>query len=238
MEEREYELSITVYTKPSCVQCNATKRALDKAGLAYNEVDLTQDAEALEAVKSLGYQSAPVVFADGDHWAGFRPDRIKPRPPSLRESEGGTPLGAPPGPDASGGPVGQIVYFSSATNNTKRFVEKLGMPARRIPLRPTEEPLHVEEEYVLIVPTYGGGNVKGAVPKQVVKFLNDERNRSLIRGVISGGNTNFGAAYCLAGEIVSAKCKVPHMYKFELLGTPQDVARVREGLEKFWQQPH
>ena len=77
MEEREYELSITVYTKPSCVQCNATKRALDKAGLAYNEVDLTQDAEDLEAVKSLGYQSAPVVFADGDHWAGFRPDRIK-----------------------------------------------------------------------------------------------------------------------------------------------------------------
>ena len=77
VEEREYELSITVYTKPSCVQCNATKRALDKAGLAYNEVDLTQDAEALEAVKSLGYQSAPVVFADGDHWAGFRPDRIK-----------------------------------------------------------------------------------------------------------------------------------------------------------------
>ena len=134
--------------------------------------------------------------------------------------------------------MGQIVYFSSATNNTKRFVEKLGMPARRIPLRPTEEPLHVEEEYVLIVPTYGGGNVKGAVPKQGVKFLNDERNRSLIRGVISGGNTNFGAAYCLAGEIVSAKCKVPHMYKFELLGTPQDVARVREGLEKFWQQPH
>ena len=82
MEEREYELSITVYTKPSCVQCNATKRALDKAGLAYNEVDLTQDAEALEAVKSLGYQSAPVVFADGDHGGGSGPP--------------GTPAPAPP----------------------------------------------------------------------------------------------------------------------------------------------
>ena len=57
--------------------------------------------------------------------------------------------------------MGQIVYFSSATNNTKRFVVKLGMPARRIPLRPTEEPLHVEEEYVLIVPTYGGGGDGG-----------------------------------------------------------------------------
>ncbi|MDO4888555.1 MAG: glutaredoxin-like protein NrdH [Actinomycetaceae bacterium] len=70
-------MNITVYTKPSCVQCNATKRALDKAGLSYGEVDLTKDAEALEAVKALGYQSAPIVFAGDEHWAGFRPDRIK-----------------------------------------------------------------------------------------------------------------------------------------------------------------
>lgn len=130
-----------------------------------------------------------------------------------------------------------IVYFSSATNNTKRFVEKVGLPAESIPLRPKEDPLHVDDEYVLVVPTYGGGNQKGAVPKQVIKFLNDEHNRSLIRGVISGGNTNFGEAYCLAGDIISAKCHVPHMYRFELLGTPQDADRVREGLEKFWQQP-
>ena len=133
--------------------------------------------------------------------------------------------------------MAQIVYFSSTTNNTKRFVEKLGFPARRIPLRVGDEPLHVDEEYVLVVPTYGGGNQRGAVPKQVIKFLNDEHNRSLIRGVITGGNTNFGKAYCIAGDIISAKCHVPHMYRFELLGTPQDAERVREGLEKFWQQP-
>ena len=70
-------MSITVYTTPSCVQCNATKRALAKAGMAYEEIDLTVDADALEAVKALGYQQAPVVFADGDHWSGFRPDKIK-----------------------------------------------------------------------------------------------------------------------------------------------------------------
>ena len=131
-----------------------------------------------------------------------------------------------------------VVYFSSATGNTRRFVEKLGMRSYRIPLLPTEEPLHVNEEYVLIVPTYGGGSIKGAVPKQVVKFLNDEHNRSLIRGVISSGNTNFGTAYCIAGDIISTKCNVPHMYKFELLGTPHDVEKVKEGLEKFWQQQH
>lgn len=129
-----------------------------------------------------------------------------------------------------------IVYFSSATNNTKRFVDKLGFPAERIPLHAKDPFLHVTEEYVLITPTYGGGNTKGAVPKQVIKFLNDEANRSLIRGVISSGNTNFGEAYGLAGDIISAKTKVPHMYRFELLGTPQDVEVVRKGLEEFWTQ--
>lgn len=79
-------MSVTVYTKPSCVQCNATKRALAKAGLAYREVDLTQDAEALETVKAMGYQSAPVVFAEGDHWSGFRPDKIKALTATARDS--------------------------------------------------------------------------------------------------------------------------------------------------------
>lgn len=129
-----------------------------------------------------------------------------------------------------------IVYFSSVTNNTHRFVAKLGFSADRIPLRPTEGFLNVNREYVLITPTYGGGAAKGAVPKQVIKFLNDKHNRSLIRGVISAGNTNFGEAYCLAGDIISAKTNVPHMYRFELFGTDQDVRIVREGLEDFWQQ--
>ncbi|WP_448070483.1 class Ib ribonucleoside-diphosphate reductase assembly flavoprotein NrdI [Georgenia yuyongxinii] len=132
--------------------------------------------------------------------------------------------------------MGSMVYFSSATNNTHRFVQKLGLRARRIPLRAGEEPLRVEEEYVLVVPTYGGGNGRGAVPKQVIKFLNDEHNRSLIRGVIGAGNLNFGKAYCIAGDIVAAKCQVPYLYRFELLGTAEDVTRVREGLGQFWQQ--
>ncbi|WP_075891344.1 class Ib ribonucleoside-diphosphate reductase assembly flavoprotein NrdI [Actinomyces provencensis] len=127
-----------------------------------------------------------------------------------------------------------IVYFSSATGNTRRFVEKVGFPAERIPLRARDPFLHVDHDYVLVVPTYGGGNAHGAVPKQVIKFLNDPTNRSHCRGVISAGNTNFGTAYCLAGDIISAKLGVPHLYKFELLGTPEDVSRVHEGLSEFW----
>jgi protein involved in ribonucleotide reduction len=127
-----------------------------------------------------------------------------------------------------------VVYFSSVSNNTHRFVEKLGMPAKRIPLYAREEPLTVTEPYVLVLPTYGGGNGNGAVPKQVIRFLNVPENRALVRGVIGSGNTNFGSAYCLAGDIVAAKCKVPHLYRFELFGTSDDVMAVREGLESFW----
>lgn len=70
-------MTITVFSKPACVQCDATYRALKKHGLDYTVVDISTDAEALESVKALGYQQAPVVFAGGDHWSGFRPDKIK-----------------------------------------------------------------------------------------------------------------------------------------------------------------
>ena len=56
-----------------------------------------------------------------------------------------------------------VVYFSSATRNTERFVEKLDLPSKRIPLHKTEPPLVVDEPYVLICPTYGGGaSISGA----------------------------------------------------------------------------
>ncbi|PJJ55708.1 class Ib ribonucleoside-diphosphate reductase assembly flavoprotein NrdI [Compostimonas suwonensis] len=130
----------------------------------------------------------------------------------------------------------QLIYFSSVSGNTHRFVEKLGRPAERIPLYAREQPLLASEPYVLVLPTYGGGDGNGAVPKQVIRFLNDERNRSLIRGVIGAGNTNFGKAYALAGDIVATKCTVPHLYRFEVFGTPDDVRIVHEGLDSLWKQ--
>lgn len=70
-------MSITVYTKPACVQCNATYKALDKQGLKYEIVDITEVDEARDYVMSLGYSSAPVVVSGETHWSGFRPDSIK-----------------------------------------------------------------------------------------------------------------------------------------------------------------
>ncbi|GAB3189230.1 class Ib ribonucleoside-diphosphate reductase assembly flavoprotein NrdI [Nesterenkonia suensis] len=132
-----------------------------------------------------------------------------------------------------------LIYFSSVSNNTHRFVEKLGLPTEevaRLPLRTQEETLHATRPFVLILPTYGADGGKGSVPKQVIKFLNVESNRNLLRGVIGAGNTNFHESYCLAGDIVAAKCGVPHLYRFELMGTEDDVSTVHQGLEEFWKQ--
>lgn len=70
-------MAIKVYSKPACVQCTATYRALDKHGLEYEVVDLSLDDAALAEVMALGYQQAPVVIDGDEHWAGFRPDKIK-----------------------------------------------------------------------------------------------------------------------------------------------------------------
>ena len=67
---------IIVYSSPSCVQCVATKREMERQGLEFSEVDLTKDEEAYSKVTGLGYKQAPVVIAGEDHWSGFRPDKI------------------------------------------------------------------------------------------------------------------------------------------------------------------
>lgn len=69
-------MDIIVYSKPQCVQCNATVRALEAKGIAHKVVDLTLDNSAMESVQSMGYRQAPVVVAGTTHWSGFRPDMI------------------------------------------------------------------------------------------------------------------------------------------------------------------
>lgn len=71
--------AVTVYTTPACPQCMTTKRWLDKRGVTYNTVDLSQSPDDMDAVKALGYSAAPVVVIGGSydvHWSGFRPDML------------------------------------------------------------------------------------------------------------------------------------------------------------------
>lgn len=128
-----------------------------------------------------------------------------------------------------------IVYFSSVTENTKHLVDSLSMDAKRIPLRPRDPQITIGGPYVLVVPSYGGGQDSSAVPKQVIKFLNEKANRDLCLGVIAAGNTNFGKHYCIAGRIISSKLQVPVFYKFEIRGMPGDAERIAEGIREVFE---
>ena len=69
--------TITVYTKPACVQCEATLRALDRLGCTYSTIDITADTDARDYLLARGFLAAPVVVAGGQARSGFRPDRIR-----------------------------------------------------------------------------------------------------------------------------------------------------------------
>lgn len=68
---------VTLYSKPNCRQCSATVRKFDKDGVDYNYVDISEQPEAMQFIKDLGYLQAPVVYVDeSTHWSGYRPDLI------------------------------------------------------------------------------------------------------------------------------------------------------------------
>jgi len=128
-----------------------------------------------------------------------------------------------------------IVYFSNYSGNTKRFVERLDGTAIRIPIRSSDDhTITIDSEYVLFVPTYGGGEERTAVPRQVRHFLNVRENRSLLRGVVGFGNTNFGEHFCKAAEIIVRKTGVPLIGKVEIFGTQEDVDTITERLEQLY----
>ncbi|MDB6180256.1 class Ib ribonucleoside-diphosphate reductase assembly flavoprotein NrdI [Paracoccus fistulariae] len=129
--------------------------------------------------------------------------------------------------------MADLVYFSSASGNTARFITALAQPAMRIPVSPKDAMPQPRRPFVLVSPTFADGEGRGAVPKQVIRFLNDPAHRALLRGVIGAGNRNFGATFALAARVIAEKCKIPVLYRFELAGTETDVLRVRAGLEKF-----
>ncbi|HLR13274.1 MAG TPA: glutaredoxin domain-containing protein [Burkholderiaceae bacterium] len=70
-------MTITVYSKPDCPQCELTKRDMDILGIRYETIDISQQQEELEKLAALGYRSAPVVQTDTDIWSGYNQDKIK-----------------------------------------------------------------------------------------------------------------------------------------------------------------
>lgn len=73
---------VTVISKPNCMQCAMTKRALTAQGTLYLDLDLTRDDDLMEWVLAHDFQQAPIVVVgdmetdDFISWTGFQPDEI------------------------------------------------------------------------------------------------------------------------------------------------------------------
>lgn len=68
---------VTVFSKAGCQPCRMTKIHLKKAGIEFEEVDVTTDPDAVKTLEDLGYQQVPVVMVGDESWSGLRMDRIK-----------------------------------------------------------------------------------------------------------------------------------------------------------------
>ncbi|ELY6291290.1 glutaredoxin-like protein NrdH [Cronobacter sakazakii] len=69
-------MRITIYTRNDCVQCHATKRALESRGIAFDTINLDEQPEAIDTLRAQGFRQLPVVMTDSLSWNGFRPDMI------------------------------------------------------------------------------------------------------------------------------------------------------------------
>lgn len=69
-------MRITIYTRNDCVQCHATKRAMESRGVAFEMVNVDHCPDAADTLRARGFRSLPVVVAGETSWSGFRPDMI------------------------------------------------------------------------------------------------------------------------------------------------------------------
>ena len=69
--------TITLFSKNNCMQCKMTKKLLDKEGADYQEINIDEQPEMIDYVKTLGFSAAPVIKAGDIIFSGFQPTKLK-----------------------------------------------------------------------------------------------------------------------------------------------------------------
>lgn len=118
-----------------------------------------------------------------------------------------------------------IVYFS-LTGQTRKFVKKLGYPAREI--HGAKDNIAVKEPYLLITPTYDS-----TVTNILNDFIEFADNTHYACGVCGSGNRNFNLQFCFSAQNFSERYHIPLVHCFEFQGTEQDVEEVKGWIEKY-----
>lgn len=119
------------------------------------------------------------------------------------------------------------VFYSSKSGNTARLLRNAGLTATRIPPTVEDEMPAVSGPFILVTPSFGDAEGKGAVPKAVIRFLNAPERRQWLRAVVACGDRNFGTAFAQAGDVIARKCQVPLLHRVEMAGTSVDWLRLQ-----------
>lgn len=63
---------ITIYSTQACPYCMRAKQLLERKGIGYQEIDVTDDAERAKMIeKSGGRRTVPQIFIGAKHVGGF-----------------------------------------------------------------------------------------------------------------------------------------------------------------------
>lgn len=114
----------------------------------------------------------------------------------------------------------KLVYLS-ITGQTRRFVNKLDLPAYEI--EPANPFFEINEPFVLLVPTYDK-----EITEVVNDFLEFKNNLSFCQGVAGGGNRNFAELYIYTAKDLAQDYHLPLLFDFEFSGTNEDVQNFKK----------
>lgn len=81
-------MRIIIYTRNNCVQCHATKRAMESRGFDFELIDIDNHPDAADILRAQGYRQLPVVMTNNGSWSGFRPDMINRLRPDVAHAAG------------------------------------------------------------------------------------------------------------------------------------------------------
>lgn len=70
-------MNVKIFSKNNCIQCKMVKRFLSENNIAFEEVNIDIQPDAIDWLKEQGFQSVPVITSDAATVVGFRPDQLK-----------------------------------------------------------------------------------------------------------------------------------------------------------------
>lgn len=77
-------VDVVILRTPESAEGKQAKQFFDRKGVAYEDLDVTADAKALQRMQELsGQTERPVIVVDDQVFVGFDQERIEPRVPSF-----------------------------------------------------------------------------------------------------------------------------------------------------------